>query len=88
MRTLLAVTSVLALAAGVSSAQEATQLHIYGHPDFSATETGAGSTKTTQSDIVGRPEHGTTAAGSAGQRCQAKTNSWSLREYGASSTCN
>jgi hypothetical protein len=88
MRVLLAVTFILALAASASSAQDITRLHVYGHPDYAATETSPGDTRTSQSGTSGRPEPGTAATGSTGQRCQAKSNGWGLREYGANPSCD
>jgi hypothetical protein len=89
MRTLFAVTFILALATSASWAQETTQLHIYGHPDYGRAETGAGNTWTTQLSESRRTEHTTTATtGSTDEHCQTKSNAWVLREYGTSSTCD
>jgi hypothetical protein len=90
MRTLFAVTFILALAAGASWAQDTTQLHIYGHPDYGRAGTGAGNTWTTQLSGSGRTEH--TTAAITGSIDQHLSNQFGclggLREYGASSICD
>jgi hypothetical protein len=89
MRTLFAITFMLALVASALWAQDTLQLYIYGHPDFGRVEIAASNTGTTQLSESGRTEHAMAAVtGSTDQHCQTRSDGWGLREYGASSTCD